>query len=338
MAKQSNMFKYLAAHKGAPKLDTLLTGIILAWLVGINALAYPNLTHIGQFWGAIAGTAVMIKACKQVFTIIGQHVMMPEKLTGPRNLRKFADQGWQLSAHFLSTVGEIYLLSRSSVGWSWLTDCTNNDVGGVWEPTDPRTDDALNAFYLVQLAIWMVTGLSHRFLEARHKDYFVMYTHHIATVSVIGLSWCFGVLRIGLVVMFLHDSSDILADCLKLSNYAGLDADSGYYLTEGIFAVHMVTWAYTRIWYFGFYVITSVRTGAAHWSDKLSPGIGNGVTVCMYFLMLLWTLHIWWYYLFCRIIFKIMTQEKIRQVSKDEYEGSSASEDDDEEDEKQKKR
>ena len=47
----------------------------------------------------------------------------------------------------------------------------------------------------------------NRFIEERHKDYFLMYTHHLVTIALVALSYAYGYLRIGAVVMLLHDAS-----------------------------------------------------------------------------------------------------------------------------------
>eukprot|EP00040_Diaphanoeca_grandis_P011117 m.56920 g.56920 ORF g.56920 m.56920 type:complete len:63 (-) comp22311_c1_seq1:235-423(-) len=53
-------------------------------------------------------------------------------------------------------------------------------------------------------------------------------------------------------------------------------------------------------------------------------------------LAILWCLHCYWYYLFTKILYKLIVppaptgdMSNTRQVAKEEYEGSSASEDDD---------
>jgi len=43
---------------------------------------------------------------------------------------------------------------------------------------------------LVQLGIWFYTAFSHRFLEERQRDYFVMWSHHVATLALVHKDPC----------------------------------------------------------------------------------------------------------------------------------------------------
>merc|ERR1711982_166932 len=122
----------------------------------------------------------------------------------PRNIRKFADQSWQLVAHASMTCSEVYLLNKN--GWKWWTDSDS-----VWdELAQPGMPDAgvsfseVQALYIMQLGIWFVTAYSHKFVEAKHKDYFVMYGHHVVTILLVTLSYVNGWLPVGVVTLFIH--------------------------------------------------------------------------------------------------------------------------------------
>lgn len=43
---------------------------------------------------------------------------------------------------------------------------------------------------MAQLAVWIYTCFMHRFVEERRKDYFVMYLHHVVTITLVG-ACCF---------------------------------------------------------------------------------------------------------------------------------------------------
>lgn len=48
---------------------------------------------------------------------------------------------------------------------------------------------ALRNFYLIQLAIWMWTAFSCKWLEERRKDYLEMMAHHVITVALVSNSY-----------------------------------------------------------------------------------------------------------------------------------------------------
>jgi hypothetical protein len=70
------------------------------------------------------------------------------------------------------------------------------------------------------------TGFSHRFLEQYHKDYVVMFVHHIVTILLVAGSHSMNFHRIGILVLYVHDVSDITVDLLKLTNYLKLEGPS----------------------------------------------------------------------------------------------------------------
>jgi hypothetical protein len=74
-----------------------------------------------------------------------------------------------------------------------------------------------------------------------------MLSHHIATLGLIGLSFLQGYKRIGLVVLFLHDASDVPTDLLKLTNYLKLEGPASFFCVEAAFALNLATWFWYRI-------------------------------------------------------------------------------------------
>eukprot|EP00439_Symbiodinium_sp_Y106_P085530 s383_g28.t2 len=73
----------------------------------------------------------------------------------------------------------------------------------------------------------------------------------------------------GLSTLFVHDSSDIIVDLLKMVNYLGYDSKSGLFLAEGFFAVNLVTWFLMRTYFFILKVIRSTIP-----KDYFAPGWG----------------------------------------------------------------
>jgi hypothetical protein len=66
----------------------------------------------------------------------------------------------------------------------------------------------------------------------RIKDYFMMYLHHIVTIGLIVGSYYMRYVRIGLLVLLVHDASDIGVDMLKLFNYMKLRDARSYFMVE----------------------------------------------------------------------------------------------------------
>ena len=53
------------------------------------------------------------------------------------------------------------------------------------------------------------------------------YVHHVVTIALVWGSYSYNYVRIGTVVLYLHDLSDIMVDLLKLTNYMKLEGPKG---------------------------------------------------------------------------------------------------------------
>ena len=188
--------------------------------------------------------AALVAACLLIFPLINLVKMssarfgrafsrtalarVGDPLSKRRTMHKFQDQMWQLFIHGSMTAFELYILFVEDRG-AWTKEeragVLNNEFASLWtpHPYNQPNNTSLHLFYLVQLAIWIDTCFSHRFIEERHKDYVMMYLHHIVTIMLVWGSYSYNYLRIGTVVLFVHDSSDIFVDLLKIFNYLKLE-------------------------------------------------------------------------------------------------------------------
>jgi hypothetical protein len=77
------------------------------------------------------------------------------------------------------------------------------------------------------------------FLEVRREDFYVMLTHHIATAVLIFVSYIYGELRIGIVILYVHDVTDIFNSLVKMVNNLKFPK-----LTVVFFVTVLVQWYY----------------------------------------------------------------------------------------------
>ncbi len=71
-----------------------------------------------------------------------------------------------------------------------------------------------------------------------------MIIHHIVTISLISFSYVCGFVRIGTLVLLVHDASDVLLEAGKICNYLG--GPVFRVLSDVIFAVFTVVFAISR--------------------------------------------------------------------------------------------
>lgn len=274
-----------------------------------------------EFFVFILVTIGGIKFCKALFHIIGTKLQTAERATKKRNIRKFRDQSWQLSLHVIMALFEVAIMFKTD--WIYFYDRT-----AIF--SQDEMDPWIRRLYLAQLAAWFYTAFSHRFVEAHHKDYFVMYSHHAVTILLICISFRPRLINVGYLVLLAHDISDISVDLLKMTNYLGLDCKSGIYAVEVIFSLNLLSWITFRLVWFPFYMVSAAIThGPLCCSDAQGTLVDYAgyawMRLCTALLTVLVGMHVWWFFLFVRLAFRLLREDS-HKVGADEYEGTSDSE------------
>ena len=335
----------LAIKPTNPIIDNTL-GLMFLGLLGRLLYAFKDDTALAtRFVACLIATVVFSKVVAYVAGVVGQFLSrmrcgghIPAECRYPLRTklkqRKFADQAWQLAIHASMTCFEVYLMR----GTSW-----NEDPATCFEPCPSEFLDGththsseLRFFYILQLAIWVWTGFSCKWIESRRKDYVEMMLHHIVTFTLILFSMLNGELAIGLVVLFVHDASDVVLDVMKMTNYLKMEDAHGYFLTEICFVSNLMTWVYFRLYRFPYHVVYrgswkgyAARCGAEGTigtyercksaGSCLQSDIGLGI-LCV--------LHGFWFFLMLKIAYKLLTGKKASQAGREEYEGASESDSD----------
>ncbi|KAJ3416365.1 Ceramide synthase 4 [Chytridiales sp. JEL 0842] len=109
----------------------------------------------------------------------------------------------------------------------------------------------MKVYYLGCFASYLYQTLLLGILP-KQKDFFAMIVHHLATLFLIGMSYTYGLFRVGAVILILHDAADPFMEIAKCFLYCRMQrfADSLFIL----FAIVFIT---TRNIIFPFYVIRS---------------------------------------------------------------------------------
>ena len=191
---------------------------------------------------------------------------------------KFAQQLLNFLFHTCSSVYLMYGLP----GRDWFeTDAK------LWaEYPDQKQDYRDIVPYIMQLG-YHTNCLAIHFTEPRREDHLVMLVHHAATVFLIASSFFGNYIRIGLIVMMYHDTSDILGCLIKMTNYLGWKKT-----TLVIFPNMCLVWFVTRLYMFPKLCLTT-----AVWIKPFSLTQYLSFP-CMFCLC---CLHAYWFYLFMQM-------------------------------------
>lgn len=345
MGKPQNKREKHSHAEVSTTVDAILTGAFFL-LVGYVCWLFYNSTedHIDLVYFLVCCALVTcaVKGVELFCHIVVRDIVSkrlldsgdhPHPLGFESTYSKFVGTAWQFTIHTTMTACEGYLLWNET----WLSHAHTSFLPAIYSP-----HDVLKYFYILQTAIWTMTCFSHRFNSDAHahKDYALMYIHHLATIALVAISFHHGQTRLGLVVLFIHDCSDIGIDLLKLSNYLVLEGTSGCFLTEISYGFAIVMWAYFRLWYYPRYIIWGaiwalnfVDVGPSIFGDEppILALVGDDFTriwwiglLGVILLSTLFFMHIWWFFLLLRILFRMTKGEDHRQIGSDEYDGDFA--------------
>ncbi|KAG9244027.1 TLC domain-containing protein [Calycina marina] len=149
-----------------------------------------------------------------------------------RDQTRFSEQAWLLV--YLSFVWPLGMyIMYSSEYWLNLkelwTDWPNREMASI-----------MKLYTLVQYAFWVQQYLVIH-IEARRKDHWQMFTHHVVTTILIFTAYGYHQLKVANLIMCIMDVLDILlaiAKCMKYLNFG--------IICDYIFGFFMVTWVALR--------------------------------------------------------------------------------------------
>ncbi|MBN3287087.1 CERS6 synthase, partial [Polyodon spathula] len=178
--------------------------------------------------------------------------------------------------------------------WLWDTrDCWYN------YPYQTLTTE-LHYYYIVELAFYWSLMFS-QFTDIKRKDFLIMFLHHLATISLITFSYVNNMVRVGTLVMCLHDVSDVLLEAAKMANYVKCQR-----LCDLLFVMFGLVFISTRLAAFPIWILNT--TVFESW-DIVGPYPSWWVFNLLLFL--LQVLHSFWSYLIIKIACKAISKGKV---------------------------
>lgn len=320
-----------------PAMENTLTALFFIELVYIY-IRFPRTDDRKYLLFGLVATAVGIYVVKWFGGVLGRlvNIAMPWKpLSKTVSQSKFVEQIWQLAVHTSMAYADWSILEQHG----WYEDSKSWWYPAPWEQEHPPP---VRFLMMLQLGIWIYTLIVHRWLDpSRRKDFFEMFIHHVVTIALISGGAAWGYHRVSLVILAVHDTSDILIDCLKITNLLKLEGARGLFIVEIVFVSNLVVWIYFRLWVFPTKIISSAITDFHRYVPssvpKTHPGEPwndpwSGLHITMYcqgvgMLLILQVLHIWWTYILLRIAFRlIFAKDQAGNIGAAEYEGDSEAE------------
>jgi ceramide synthetase len=139
-------------------------------------------------------------------------------------------------------------------------------------------------YYDIELGFYLALIVS-QFFDVKRKDFWQMFIHHLVTVSLLVFSWASNLVRVGSLVLIIHDFADIPLEGAKLARYTKSETAGNF-----IFAVFTFCWIYSRMGL----LPSRVLAYSLHWALDEVPMfpayyIFNALLVCLQILHIVWT-------------------------------------------------
>jgi len=161
---------------------------------------------------------------------------------------------------------------------------------------------AVEFYYQVELGAYL-----HQLMwtEVSRSDSLEMIVHHLTTILLIVFSYLTNFSRFGSVILLLHDLADVFLESAKVFNYTSKAPGHHFakHLCDVLFATFAITFFITRLVLYPRYILYTVFFEA--------PGIFGinwpGYWVFAGLLSTLQCLHVFWFYLIFRMVYRLVT-------------------------------
>ncbi|XP_075759266.1 ceramide synthase 4 isoform X2 [Pelodiscus sinensis] len=222
--------------------------------------------------------------------------------------KKFCEASWRFAFYFVSFfTGLAVLLDKP-----WFWDHRECWAGYPQQPLLP----SVFWYYMLELSFYSSLVCTLPF-DVKRKDLRQQVVHHAVTIFLISFSYCANYLRIGTLVMLIHDASDWILEPTKIFNYMKWRRTC-----DGLFIVFSAVFLSTRLLLFPYKVLYNTY----YYSMELyQPFFGyyfmNGL------LLVLQLLHVFWSCLIGHMIYRfILSGTMERDLRSDTEESDTAEE------------
>lgn len=204
----------------------------------------------------------------------------------PSQLQKFNESAWRFTFYLVVWIYGIYVLYDKS--WVW-------DTNNCWI-NYPRqyVDTSIYHYYVIEISFYF-SLLASQFYDVKRKDFWQMFLHHIITLSLLSFSLMCNFIRIGSLIIVLHDTADSWLELAKMGSYAKLN-----WICDPVFAGFTIVWLLTRLMAYPYIILYTTTFEAVNHLENRFPAY-------YYFNILLYTLqvmHFIWFYMILRVAYK----------------------------------
>ncbi|XP_066061679.1 ceramide synthase 4-like isoform X1 [Chamaea fasciata] len=235
----------------------------------------------------------------------------------PSLSKKFSEACWRFTFYIISFFTGLAVLYNKP----WLWDHRECWTGYPQQPLQP----SLFWYYMLELSFYWSLVFTLPF-DVKRKDFKEQIVHHAATIFLISFSYCANYIRIGTLVMVIHDASDCFLEPTKIFNYMKWKktCDSLFMIFSAVFLIsRLVIYPYTVLYNTYYYSM-----------EIFQPFFGYYFVNVL--LIILQLLHVFWSCLIIHMVYKFILQGTMEKDMRSDTEESDKDEERDKIREKEK--
>lgn len=226
----------------------------------------------------------------------GQQNLDTETDERRKKIWKFKESAWKC-VYFLSA--EILALAVTH-DEPWFMNTSNFWIGpGKQAWPELKMKLKLKVLYMYAGGFYTYSIFALIFWETKRSDFGVSMGHHVASVTLICLSYILRFARVGSVVLALHDASDVFIEVGKMSIYSGAET-----LASISFILFVLSWTVLRIIYYPFWILWSTSYEVLKTLDMEKYKVEGPIYYYMFntLLFCILVLNIYWWVLMLRML------------------------------------
>ncbi|XP_014680865.1 PREDICTED: ceramide synthase 6-like isoform X2 [Priapulus caudatus] len=219
----------------------------------------------------------------------------------PSVLRKFTESCWRFLYYLSAFVYGVCILWNKP----WFWDTTHCWINFPFQPLLPE----VYWFYMIEMSFYLSLTFS-QFLDVKRKDFWQMFVHHMCTLMLLTFSWGGNMIRVGTLVLVIHDAVDFWMEAAKMAKYCRL-----HRLCDLLFIIFTVMWFLTRLVIFPYRVLRTVMYDA-----HVIIGEFKSRMLFLALLYLLQILHLIWFYMLCQVACKAIQEGQVQKDGRSDSE------------------
>ncbi|KRZ97148.1 Transmembrane 9 superfamily member 3, partial [Trichinella sp. T8] len=208
---------------------------------------------------------------------------------------KLPESLWNLTMYLFLWLNTCWTLVRTD-RWKYFTDPLS-----IWSDfsRDRLIPYEVDVVYLTQTAFYMHATYGTIFMEQWRKDSKVMVFHHLLAITLLSFSWAARYDQVGILVLFLHDVSDVFLECAKIFKYLKFRDNTHYSFCEFLSNASFIF----RLYWFPLKVLYTSFYGSVF----LGPDDLPFIPVFNFMLWLLFFINIYWFHFILMLIYNLAT-------------------------------